>query len=307
MSKQDVPPTATRSKGSLRHWIREPLLHFLLLGCGIFVAYSVLFKGEGDAATRKITMTQGEIASLAEVFRRSWQRPPSPDELAGLVRERVREEVYAREAMALGLQKDDTVIRRRLAQKMEFVLDDVANQVQPTDAELAAYLSAHPQSFGNEQLFTFQQVFLDPQKHGKRLLADAAKLRLSLDKSGVGADVSAMGDPFLLEHAFKELPSSEIARQFGKEFPVKLAALSLNEWHEVESGYGIHLVRIAQRTEAGVPPLDEVRELVRREYGNERRLEANAKTYQKMLSRYSVSLAPEETVAPNKPKGSQAQ
>ena len=129
------------------------------------------------------------------------QREPNREEWEGLIRERVREEVYYREALALGLDKDDLIIRRRLQQKMEFVSDDVAAQAQPTDAELSAYLQAHPDSFRVEQRFTFRQVFLNPDKHGKNLARDAAQLLAQLNQEGGKADISTLGDPIMLDHA----------------------------------------------------------------------------------------------------------
>src|SRR4029453_10496070 len=155
--------------------VREPLVHFLLLGAVLFIAYGLVSKSGSSDGPRKITVTQGQIENLVSAFAKAWQRPPTSEELAALVRDLVREEVYCREAMALGLDRDDTVIRRRLRQKMEFISDDLATQAQPTDAELDAYLTAPPDSFRVERRFTFTHVFLDPEKHGPNLARDAAR------------------------------------------------------------------------------------------------------------------------------------
>jgi hypothetical protein len=291
----------------MKHLLKEPLLHFLLLGAGLFFAYSLMSTGGGSSEPGRIIVTHGQIASMAEVFARAWQRPPSPDEMAGLVRERVREEVYYREAMALGLQKDDTVIRRRLRQKMEFVSDDIAAQAEPTDAELSAYLQAHPESFGVEQRFTFRQVYLDPQKRGDHLALDTTRLLAKLNQASGEADPAAQGDPFVLEHAFSDVPGSEVAKQFGKDFAGKLGKLQAGDWQgPLESGYGVHLVRVTESTEASVPALAEVRDEVRREWGNARRLETNEKIYQQLLKHYAVSIEPAETVALNDFKANKA-
>ena len=275
------------SKGT-RRLLREPLLHFLLLGITIFVAHALWSGREGGRAPQKIVMTQGQIASMAEVFTKSWQRPPSTDELAGLIRARVREEVYYREAIALGLENDDTVIRRRLTQKMEFVLDDVSARAAPTDAELNAYLQAHPESLGLEETFTFRQVYLDPQKRGDRLASDTKRLSAMLNQAGDKADASAQGDSFALEHTFSKAPRAEVAKQLGQAFAAALTKLPLGQWQAVQSGYGMHLVRVDARSDGGLPPLNEVREVVQRELGNARRLEANEKMYKQMLGRYTV-------------------
>jgi hypothetical protein len=268
----------------------EPLLHFLLLGAGIFLAYSLMPHSDSSGEPGKMVVTLGQVEHLAAGFARTWQRPPTAQELAGLVRDRVREEVYFREAMALGLDKDDTIIRRRLRQKMEFIADDIA-QADPTDADLNAYLQAHPDSFRVEQRLTFRQVYLNPEKHGENLARDAAQLLTQLNQPGAKADASALGDPFLLEHQFVAVPASEVAKQFGETFPVKLGALVPGQWQgPVESGYGVHLVLISEPMEGRLPALAEVRDAVRREWDHTRRLEANEKFYQERLKRYTVTI-----------------
>jgi hypothetical protein len=270
--------------------LREPLLHFLLLGTVIFAAYGFVSK-RGSNEPGKIVISQGEIAAMAEGFARTWRRPPTRDEIEGLIKDRVQEEVYCREAIAMGLDKDDTVIRRRLRQKMEFVSDDIAAFAEPSDEELSTYLKAHADTFGVQRQFTFSQVYLNPERHGENLVRDTAQLLAQLQKAGDDADLSELGDSFLLEHKFQSLPASEIIRQFGENFAAKLGELSLGQWDgPVESGYGVHLVWISERTEGRVPELAEVRDAVRREWANARRLEANEKFYQELLKRYAVTI-----------------
>jgi hypothetical protein len=268
----------------------EPLLHFLLLGAAIFVAYSLVSKRISDEPG-KIVISQGQIASILVGFTRTWQRPPTSEELEGLIRDRVREEVYCREALALGLDKDDIIIRRRLRQKMEFVTDDVVAQAQPTDDELSAYLQAHPDLFRMQRQCTFSHVYLNPEKHGENLARDSAQLLARLNQAGGKADVSTLGDSFLLEHTLAAAPSSEVAKQFGEKFAAKLDELAPGHWQgPVESGYGVHLVFVSERTEGRLPALAEVRDAVRREWANARRLEANEKLYEAMLKRYVVTI-----------------
>ena len=274
----------------MKKLLREPLVHFLLLGAGLFVAFGLVGERTGSEPG-EIVATQGQIESLAIGFARTWQRPPTDRELEGLIQDYIREEVYYREAMALGLDKDDIVIRRRLRQKMEFVTDDVAAQAEPTDDELSAYLKAHPETFRVERRFTFSQVYLNPDRHGQNLARDAELLLAKLNEAGGKADVSALGDPFLLSHEFEAVPGSEVAKQFGEAFAAKLGALSPGQWQgPVESGYGVHLVFVGQRTGGRVPALEEVREAVRREWANAERLEANEKFYQGLLKRYTVTI-----------------
>ena len=147
-----------------------------------------------------------------------------------MIQDYVREEVYYREALAHGLDKDDIVIRRRLRQKMEFVTDDVAAQAEPTDDELSAYLKAHREPFRVERRSSFSQVYLNPDRHGQNLARDAELLLAKLNEAGGKADVSALGDPFLLSHRFEAVPANEIAKQFGEAFAAKLGSLSPGQW-----------------------------------------------------------------------------
>jgi PPIC-type PPIASE domain len=274
----------------MKRILREPLLHFLLLGGAVFAAYGLVSKRSSGEPGR-IVVTQGQIVSMAVGFTRTWQRPPTSEELEGLIRDRVREEVYCREAMALGLDRDDVVIRRRLRQKMEFVTDDLVAQARPTDDELNSYLTAHPDLFRVQRRFTFSHVYLNPDKHGDHLARDTAELLGQLTQAGGRADVSALGDSFLLDHTFTAVPGSEVAKQFGEQFAAKLGEVSPGQWQgPVPSGYGIHLVFVRERTEGRVPPLDEVRDAVAREWANARRLEANERFYEEMLKRYAVTV-----------------
>jgi hypothetical protein len=291
---RDVPYAESHIPNSIctmKRILKEPLLHFLLLGAGLFIAYGLISDPGSSNTPGKLVVTVGQVEHLAAGFAKTWQRPPTDAELKGLIDDWVREEVYYREAMAMGLDKDDTVIRRRLRQKLEFVSDDIATQTEPTDADLSAYLQAHPASFRVEPRFTFSQVYLNPEKHGDNLAHDAAQLLAQLNRAGGKANSSMPGDSLLLEPTFQSTPQSEIAKQFGEKFAAKLADLKPGQWlGPVESGYGVHLVLVSEHTEGRQPELADVRDVVRREWANARRLEGNAKFYAELLKRYSVTL-----------------
>ena len=286
----------------LKTVLKEPLLHFVLLGAAIFAAYSLL-SGGSSGEPGKIVITQGQLESMVVAYTRAWRRPPTSEELQGLIRDRVREEVYYREALAMGLDKDDVVIRRRLRQKMEFIAEDVVGQAQPTDDELNAYLQANPDKFRAQPLLTFIQVYLSPSKRGANLARDAARLLAQLNRAGGKADVSELGDSLMLDQQFNALPVSEIGKLFGDKFAAKLAELAPGQWKgPIESGYGAHLVLVSERTEGRLRPLAEVRDAVSREWTVARRMEANEKLYAEMLKRYVVTIespqAAEETKLP---------
>ena len=281
----------------LKKLAREPLFHFLLLGAAIFVVYS-LVSSHTSAEPGKIVITRGQLAAMLDSFTQTRQRPPTQGEWEGLIRDRVRQEVFYREALSLGLDKDDLIIRRRLQQKMEFVSDDVAAQAQPTDAELAAYLGQHPDSFRVDGRISFRQVYLNPEKRGKRLKPDAKQLLARLNKAGDKADITKLGDAIMLDHQYDGLTAVEIGRLFGDKFSTVLGGLPLGQWRgPVESAYGAHLVIVSQRLEGRVPALADVRDAVRREWGQAQRTEANDKFYTELLKRYTVTIekpAPEE-------------
>ncbi|HME72395.1 MAG TPA: peptidylprolyl isomerase [Myxococcota bacterium] len=281
----------------MKRILKEPLLHFLLLGVVIFAAYGVVSK-HTSSDPGKIVITQGQVESLVMSFTGTRQRPPTGEELEGLIRDRVREEVYYREALALGLDKDDLIIRRRLRQKMEFITDDAVDQAQPTDDELTAYLKAHPDTFRVAPQFTFSQVYLNPEQHGANLARDAAHLLAQLNQAGGSADVSALGDSLMLDHKFAALPRNEVAKLFGENFAAKLDELAPGQWQgPIESGYGVHLVFVSERTEGRVPALAKVRDAVSREWANTQRMEANEKLYEAMLKRYLVTIERPQPVA----------
>jgi hypothetical protein len=174
---------------------------------------------------------------------------------------------------------------------MEFLSDDVAALAEPTDGELEAYLRTHADSFRVEPRFAFQQVFLDPQKHGEQLASDVALLLAQLNRSGSESDLSTLSDSLLLEPRYALSPASEVAKQFGDPFARALDGLQLGSWQgPVESGYGVHLVYVSERVEGRLPALSEVRDAVRREWDDARRVAANEALYQQLLARYSVTI-----------------
>ena len=208
----------------IKKLLREPLVHFLILGALLlFVSNLVNKRTSGD--TKKIVITPGQVEHLEDSFRSCAPAAPDPDELKGLLRDYIHEEVYYREALALGLDRDDAPIRQRLRQKMEFISEDVAAQAQPTEDQLRSYLAAHPEKFRIDQHFTFKQVYLDPSRHGQHLNAEAQEMLAKLNKMGAAADVSTMGDPFLLEGNSGDVSSRDVARDFGEKFAAALGAL----------------------------------------------------------------------------------
>ena len=277
----------------MKKLLREPLLHFLLLGAVLFAISGVAVKRAGGEPGT-IVISQARIEHLAAAFAGARLRAPTPEELDELIRDYVQEEVYYREALVMGLDRDDAVIRRRLRQKLEFVSTDIADLGQPTDDELGRFLQDHPGKFRMDSRFTFRQVYLNREQHGERLAGDAAELLKQLRQAGGDFDTSSLGDPTLLEREFAAVEGFEIAKQFGDKFAAALNDLPLGGWQgPVDSSYGVHLVLVEQRTGSRTPALDEVRDAVRREWNNARRQETTRKFYDSLLKRYVVLIEPQ--------------
>ena len=262
-------------------------MHFLVLGALLFVAFE--WWGQGGAGSNRIVITPGQVDAIAAGFARVWQRPPTEQELKGLLDEHVREEVATRESMAMGLDRDDTVIRRRLRQKFEFLVDDAVDMAPVSDDDLRQWLNSHSDDYKTDPRLTFQQVFMDPARHGDALERDAKALLARLHAS---SDIVPSGDATLLPAAMTGTSQTDVGRLFGVEFAAALAATPAGPWSgPVESGYGLHLVRVSARVEGALPPLDQVRPQVERDLRSDRRRKAMRALYDGLLERYRVTIA----------------
>jgi hypothetical protein len=269
-----------------RHWWREPLLHFILIGAVLFVLFEWRGGGVGSA---RIVITSGQIDALALAFERTWQRPPSEEELKGQIDEYVREEIATREAMALGLDRDDTIIRRRLRQKLEFLAEDTADAAPPTDAELQAWLETHPESYTVDPELSFRQVFLSPDRHGAGVEVAAVSLRETLARHGADAPIDTLGDAVMLPPELLRTTRADVARQFGDEFADALLATEIGRWAgPVRSGYGLHVVFVRDRAPGRLPPLADVRPHVERDFTTDRRRRQLQAMYDDLLARHRV-------------------
>jgi hypothetical protein len=269
---------------------REPLVHFFLLAAIIFAAYG-LFAGTSQTIGGRIEVTRVKVEQLAGLYEKVWQRPPTQDELKGLVDDYVKEEILVREAVRLGLDEDDTIIRRRLRMKMEFLNDAVAPATQPTDSELAAYLEKTAGKFREPPRIAFEQVYINQAKRGASARPDAEALLVSLQGNVAGA--AGAGDTTLLPAAMEPSDQPTIAGTFGVEFAEAIAALAPGQWHgPIASSIGLHLVKVTDQVAGRLPPMEEIRADVAREWMNERRAEAERQRLDELLTRYTVTIEP---------------
>jgi hypothetical protein len=290
--------------------LKEPLVHFLLLGAGLFLLYA--WQGGGPsspggvpgAPSPEVVIARSDIRQMEELFRKTWQRPPTEEERQGLVESLVRDEILYREALAAGLDRDDSVIRRRLRLKMEFVFEDIAAQVEPTDAELQAYREQNAANYRIPPRIGFRQVLVSADRRGASAEAEARAL---LDRLRDGADPLALGDPTLLGHAFSPVVLSDIESLFGSGFAAALGDLAPGRWEgPLRSSFGWHLVRVEQRTVEHVPELTAIRAAVQRDWARERQQALKDAAYARLRERYRVVVdAPPEGLTQAEAEGAQ--
>lgn len=263
---------------TLRGLLREPLLHFLALGLLLFGAHALVAPSDGGGGT--IRVNAAEITAMQDQFRQLWGRPPTPRELDGLINARVRDEILYREGVEMGLDRDDAMIKRRVRQKYLLIVEEV-DSITPTDADLTAYMTAHPDRFRRPPVVTFEQVLLPPG-------ANAAELKAELNNGG---DPARVGASTLLPRRILDEPLDLVARDFGGNLASALAERPVGSWQgPVESGYGTHLFRLSSRAPAATPPLSAVRAQVQREWENSRRQAAADARYAEARTRYDVEI-----------------
>jgi hypothetical protein len=258
-------------------------LHFLLLGLALFAYYGRV--APDDDGKRRIVVGQPEVDLLATQFQGTWNRPPSPVELNGLVDSYVRDEILYREGVALGLDRDDAVIKRRVRQKLDVLFEESVAQNPATDADLQAYLDAKPATFRKPAVVSFDQVYFGSASVTPQRLEQA---RAALAR---GADPATLGQATLLPASQYAMPLDLIARDFGEKFAEQLATAPVGQWSgPVASGFGAHLVRVNAIQAAQLPALVDVREVVAREWENERRKQAHAAALARLRDQYQVEI-----------------
>jgi len=269
----------------MKKWHKEPLLHFLIIGAFIFVVFSIVNKDEIDVSGNKIVITAADIERLSSNWSKKWNRPPTEIELKGLVESYIKEEVYYREALALGLDQNDTILRRRLMQKMEFLSNDLAELNQPDETTLNKYFLNNQEKYELPAQVSFTHIYFSLDKRGAKVVEDAESVLSGLD----ALRAPDKGDSFMLEYDFAQETPYEVERLFGKNFAEQLFTLKANAWQgPIESGYGLHLVRISEKTDARMPELASVIEKVRTDLMFERRQKTNKEIYERFKERYEI-------------------
>ena len=256
--------------------LREPLTQFLLLGLLLFVGYHGLRRG-GDPRGQpgRIELTADDLKQIGLSWVGQGRAAPSPEEMRSLIDGRVREEILYREALAFGLDKEDAIVRRRMAQKMEFLFEDVAALREPTADELKAWFEKNSERFTLPARATFRHLYFSPDRRGASARDEAARaLQKVAGKPMDSPEATALGDPFMFQDYYGDRAPDDVAKTFGPGFARALFQLTPGAWAgPIESGYGWHLVWVDALTPARAPAFEEVEPDVRTAWIEEQRAE----------------------------------
>lgn len=273
--------------------LREPLLHFLILGGLIFWFLSDPSTPGSVEADDRIVISSADVERMALAWTQRWQRPPSEDDLSGLIREAVREQVLYRESLALGLEQDDVVIRRLLRQKYEFLTQDLAYDTDPDEATLRAFYEADPDRYREAARLSFSHILFSPDRRGSSTEADAALTLADLQLATGPQMAETLGDATSLPSDIEDLDERQVAAMFGPNFTSALLDLEPERWAgPLTSGYGLHLVWVSGRVPGSRRAFEEVRQRVKDDWIYTQRVAANEAVYRKLLERYEVVVEP---------------
>lgn len=302
---QDATPRVPSASRDSRQWalgvaraaIREPLVHFLAIGVILFGLSSILDRSSpfGRGHTR-IHVSAAKLQQLKETWTARWGNPPDAGQMQTLVDDFVREDVMYREAIASGLDRDDTVIRRHLAQKVEFLAQGVTAADEPTDAELQPFFDQHRDRYAQPAKVAFSHVYVNVARRGATAAQTATSVLASLR---AGRPAAGLGDAFMLQSEYPPQTHAEVRDLFGVEFATQLFQLAPGEWRgPVKSSYGLHVVRIDRAIASRVPVLEEVRSRVKQDFVEQRVRSAVDGYYETLRKRYTIDVDPLGPAAP---------
>ena len=292
----EKPPkggTPSRSLSTVKRWLREPLLHFLLIGVVLFAAYSYINRGRsGTQSPKRIVLSLDELRTMTAYFESQWHRPPTPQEFQAMIEDKIKEEVLYREGLVMGLDKGDTIVKRRMAQKVQFLAEDVAAAHEPSTAELKAWFEKNTSKFALPSRYSFRHVYFSPDKRGTNAHDDATKALARI--TGQPEDstmIVSVADRFMFQDYYGDRAPSAIAREFGPQFAIALEKVKPGSWQgPIESGYGWHLVFVDTVVPGRIPAFEEVESEVKTAWLNEQKAQAWQKAYQTMRAKYTVLL-----------------
>ncbi len=273
----------------IKKYLYEPLLHFLLIGAFIFAFYYWNDKAS-SVDNNTIVLTQAEILQLSSRWQKKHLRPPSEKEKQEFIDRAIYTKVMYTEALKMGLDKNDLIIRRRLTQKMEFVSSDMAQLVEPTDEELLTYLKQHAKEFMGSEKISFLQIYIDSNKYGGRK-KDLDKILELLQHSDTNSKLEEFADAFMFPIKNSNLSKEDVARDFGRVFTNTLFTLEENLWHKaIKSGYGLHFIFVQKKQKGKLPDLEKVRTILYNDWMTQQREKTNKLFYENLKNSYNIKI-----------------
>ncbi len=268
---------------------KQPLIHFLLIGLALFILFSLVNTQED--AENKIILDQSDLERTIATWEMQWNRPPTAEELTNLLKSNIRQEVFYQEALAMNLDHNDEIIKRRLSQKMEFLSNDLANMTPPTEEELKAFYEKNEEKYYTPYNYSLYQIVFTADKNGKEYFRKAEEV-LKSNPEVTFEEMEKKGDALPFPYAFDRVDADQLRIQLGNSFVESLKKLPLDKWvGPVLSGYGAHLVYITETKAPAKIPFEIIKSDLLRDFEYEREQEVNKAIYEELKKRYTVEVA----------------
>jgi len=268
---------------------REPLLHFLLIGGGLFFLYSFLNPSEEQIANNVIKIDDSDVERLIKAYEQNWSSPPDSATLKSLLKEEIKAEVFYREALRMQLDHNDEIIRRRLKQKYEFLVKDLADSQQPNEETLRAFYKEKAEFYKEPTKLSFSQVYFSPDKRQQPLADAQGVLKQVMSQPEGKVEVKQLGDNFHLQNYFAERDYNDVRQLFGQDFAKAIFGLEKEGWTQpIQSGYGVHLVNITTIQNELIKPYEEVKDNVLADWKIAQQSLYNEQLYENLLQKYEV-------------------
>ena len=267
--------------------LKEPFFHFILIGIALFIRYGMVNKQSSSKNT--ILINDFDVSSIIASWEMQWKRPPTEKELQNLIAQNIKQEIFYQEALNMNLDHNDEIIKRRLSQKMQFLSNNIAAMVEPSDKDLKAYYKEHSNKYLTPPSYSLYQITFSPDKR-----KDNYKDALETLKQFPNATFDEMKDwgyslPFA--YFFDNINANELGLQLGSKFPEGLQEQELNKWiGPIPSGFGYHLVYITQIKASALPAFDLIKKDIVRDYEYDNQKEINEIIYKELKKKYNIEI-----------------
>ena len=273
----------------MKKLFKEPLLHFLLIGGGLFFLYSFLNPNEEQIANNVIKIEESDVDRLVKAYEQNWSAPPDKETLKSLLTEEIKSEVFYREALRMQLDHNDEIIRRRLKQKYEFLVKDLADSQQPNEAALKAFYEEKSELYKEPTKLSFSQIYFSPDKRQQPLADAQGILQQVLSQPAKEIEPKQLSDNFHLQNYFADRDYNDVRQLFGQDFAKAIFSLEKEGWSSpIQSGYGIHLVNITTIQNELIKPYEVVKENVLADWKIAQQGLYNEQLYENLLQKYEV-------------------